>query len=397
TQNITEMVIKFTRLAIISIFEVENWYKTEETFQNFMDFHLQLRQTSKSMQQVVNGWDFSDSGVRFKKIEDKLHEMNGCCHASLVQSRKAFTENCRLYNEFLDSKGNVRVYGRLRPCQDKNQTIIQLIGEDGELVIADPSVHTDGGHRFKFNKVYDQQATEEEVFLDTQPVIRSVIDGYNVCIFTFGQSGWENTNTKTGLDASSTKDWGIHFEALNVLFQMSRNRRSSFSYKIDVQMVEIYNEQVRDLLQIVSDVLKFIRIGLAKQARGLTALNERSIRSHSILTVHVHGTDLVTEATLRGSLHLVDLARSGNSGEAQCISKSLSALGDVMFSLSQKNDHVPYADSQLTRVLQSSLSGQGKIAMFVQLNPDVDAYSKTLSTLKFAERFSGVVLGSAET
>ncbi|KAI3870373.1 hypothetical protein MKW92_001409, partial [Papaver armeniacum] len=432
TQNITEMVIKFTRLAIISIFEVENWYKTEETFQNFMDFHLQLRQelrqTSKSMQQVVNGWDFSDSGVRFKKIEDKLHEMNGCCHASLVQSRKAFTENCRLYNEFLDSKGNVRVYGRLRPCQDKNQTIIQLIGEDGELVIADPSVHTDGGHRFKFNKVYDQQATEEEVFLDTQPVIRSVIDGYNVCIFTFGQSGWENTNTKTGLDASSTKDWGIHFEALNVLFQMSRNRRSSFSYKIDVQMVEIYNEQVRDLLQIgvshnkictssqpseltvpdasmhpvesVSDVLKFIRIGLAKQARGLTALNERSIRSHSILTVHVHGTDLVTEATLRGSLHLVDLARSGSVDcsqvtrgrlrEAQCISKSLSALGDVMFSLSQKNDHVPYADSQLTRVLQSSLSGQGKIAMFVQLNPDVDAYSKTLSTLKFAKGSPGL-------
>ncbi|RZC53162.1 hypothetical protein C5167_012019 [Papaver somniferum] len=318
-----------------------------------------------------------------------------------------FNQNCRLYDEFLDSKGNVRVYGRVRPCPDKNQTIIPLIGKDGELLLQTlPYIQM---------MVIGCSTTDEQVFLDTQPVIRSVIDGYNVCIFAFGQSGWEKTNTKTGLDASSTKDWGIHVEALNVLFQMLRNRRSSFSHKIDVEMVEIYNEQVRDLLQMgvshnkistssqpngltvpdasmhpvksVSDVLKFVRIGLAKQARGLTALNERSIRSHSILTVHVRCTDLVTEATLRGSLHLVDLARSGSVDcshqvtrgrfrEAQYISKSLSSLGDVMFSLSQKNDHVPYTDSQLTRVLQSSLGGQAKTVMFVKLNPYVDAYSE---------------------
>ncbi|KAI3855935.1 hypothetical protein MKX03_027479 [Papaver bracteatum] len=159
-------------------------------------------------------------------------------------------------------------------------------------------------------------------------------------------------------------------------------------------------------VESVSDVLNLMQIGLAKQARCFTALNERSNRSHSILTVHVHGTDLVTNATLRGSLHLVDLARSGSVNcsqvtrgrlrETQCISKSLSALGDVMFSLSQKNDHVPYTDSQLTRVLQSSLGGQAKTVMFVQLSPDADAYCETLSTLNFAERFSGVELGFAE-
>ncbi|KAI3855938.1 hypothetical protein MKX03_027482, partial [Papaver bracteatum] len=200
TRNITEMVVQFFKLAIISEFEVENWYKTEETFQNFMDLHLQLRQelrqTSKSKQQVDNILENHDSGVRFKK-EDKSYLLSGSCHAYLVDSRKMFTKNCRLYNEFLKSKGNVRVYGCVRPCTDKNRTTIQSIGENGELVIADPSIHTDDGHRlFKFNKVYDQQATKEEVFLDAQPMIRSVIDGYNVCIFTFGQSGWEKTNTK---------------------------------------------------------------------------------------------------------------------------------------------------------------------------------------------------------
>ncbi|KAI3863662.1 hypothetical protein MKW98_031254 [Papaver atlanticum] len=132
----------------------------------------------------------TDLGGRFNS-----HKFEETCGSCLVESRRLFTQNFRLYNEFLVSKGNVRVYGRVRPCTDKNQTTIQSIGENGELVIADPSIHTNDGHRlFKFNKVYDQQATKEEVFLDTQPVIRSVIDGYNVCIFTLGQSGWEKTN-----------------------------------------------------------------------------------------------------------------------------------------------------------------------------------------------------------
>lgn len=86
---------------------------------------------------------------------------------------------------------------------------------------------------------------------------------------------------------------------------------------------------------------------------------------HSVLTVHIRGTDLKTGATLRGSLHLVDLAgservdRSEVTGdrlkEAQHINKSLSALGDVIFALAQKSSHVPYRNSKLTQVLQSSL------------------------------------------
>ncbi|RZC94010.1 hypothetical protein C5167_016704, partial [Papaver somniferum] len=239
TENVTELVHKFTGLQAISKYEVENWYKTEEAFHNFKNFYLQLIlglvQMAESSMHAVKvlknyGLGITDLGGRFDS--DKSKES---CHSCLVESRRLFRQNCRLYNEFLVSKVNVRVYGCVRPCTDQNQTIIEYIGKDGELVIADPSVHTDDGYMlFKFNK---------EVFLDTQPVIRSIIDGYNVCIFTLGQSGWEKTN-KTGLDALSPKNWGVHFEALNVLFQMSRKRRNSFRYKIDVQMVEIYNEQV---------------------------------------------------------------------------------------------------------------------------------------------------------
>ncbi|KAF8380238.1 hypothetical protein HHK36_027720 [Tetracentron sinense] len=156
-----------------------------------------------------------------------------------------------------------------------------------------------------------------------------------------------------------------------------------------------------------TNVMELMTIGLMNRAVGATALNERSSRSHSVLTVHVRGTDSETGSALRGSLHLVDLAgserveRSEATGdrlrEAQHINKSLSALGDVIFALAQKSPHVPYRNSKLTQVLQSSLGGQAKTLMFVQLNPDVDSYSETLSSLKFAERVSGVELGAARS
>lgn len=111
-----------------------------------------------------------------------------------------------------------------------------------------------------------------------------------------------------------------------------------------------------------------MNLGQKNRAVSATAMNDRSSRSHSCLTVHVQGRDLTSGATLRGSMHLVDLAgservdKSEVTGdrlkEAQHINKSLSALGDVIASLSQKNNHIPYRNSKLTQLLQDSL---GKI------------------------------------
>ncbi|RRT54982.1 hypothetical protein B296_00030741, partial [Ensete ventricosum] len=354
-------------------------------------------------------------------------------------------ENRRLYNEVQELKGNIRVYCRIRPYlsgENKKQCTIYHIGENGELILANPTKQGKDGQRvFNFNKVFGPTATQEEVFLDTQPLIPSVLDGYNVCIFAYGQTGSGKTYTMTGPDSSSETDWGVNYQALNDLFQISWTRRDTFIYEVGVQMVEVYNEQVRDLLandstqkrypfiggimttsqpnglavpdasmhtvQSTLDVLELMKIGQTNRAVSATSLNERSSRSHSILTVHVQGMDLKTGAALRGSLHLVDLAgserveRSEVIGErlkeAQHINKSLSALGDVIFALSQKNTHVPYRNSKLTQVLQSSLGGRAKTLMFVHINPDVGSYSETLSTLKFAERVSGVELGAARS
>ncbi|KAG0598939.1 hypothetical protein M758_12G113600 [Ceratodon purpureus] len=113
---------------------------------------------------------------------------------------KVLAENRQLYNEVQDLKGNIRVYCRVRPFLTKDstkQTTIDYIGENGELVLANPGkpVGKDSRRSFTFNRCFDTKSLQEEVFLDTQPLIRSVLDGFNVCIFAYGQTGSGKTFT----------------------------------------------------------------------------------------------------------------------------------------------------------------------------------------------------------
>ncbi|KAL1326560.1 kinesin-like protein KIN-14J isoform X1 [Arachis ipaensis] len=417
-----------------------NWKNKERTYLSFVDCQSrafqELRAAMKSVKNEVLKTkrsyleDFKYFGTKLKGLADAAENY----HVVLAENRK-------LYNEVQDLKGNIRVYCRIRPFlpgQNQNHSTIEFAGEDGELIVSNPLKQgKDSRKLFKFNKVFGQAASQEEVFRDTQPLIRSVLDGYNVCIFAYGQTGAGKTYTMSGPSLSSKSDWGVNYRALHDLFHISHSRRNSIMYEIGVQMVEIYNEQVRDLLSTngpqkrlgiwnttqpnglavpdasmhsvnsMTDVLELMNIGMTNRATSATALNERSSRSHSVLSIHVRGTDLKTNTLLRGCLHLVDLAgservdRSEATGdrlkEAQHINKSLSALGDVIFALAQKSSHVPYRNSKLTQLLQSSLGGQAKTLMFVQLNPDVASYSETISTLKFAERVSGVELGAARS
>ncbi|KAG4398290.1 hypothetical protein GLYMA_08G014800v4 [Glycine max] len=402
------------------------WKNKEDTYQTIVNFQVgafqELRAAMKSVKDDVIKTkrnyleEFKYFGIKLKGLAEAAENY----HVVIAENRK-------LYNEVQDLKG-----------QSQSHTTIEFVGDDGELIVGNPLKQGKENRKlFKFNKVFGQATSQEEIFKDTQPLIRSVLDGYNVCIFAYGQTGSGKTYTMSGPGLSSKSDWGVNYRALHDLFHISQSRRSSIVYEVGVQMVEIYNEQVRDLLSnngpqkrlgiwntaqpnglavpdasmhsvnSMADVLELMNIGLTNRATSATALNERSSRSHSVLSVHVRGTDLKTNTLLRGCLHLVDLAgservdRSEATGdrlkEAQHINKSLSALGDVIFALSQKSSHVPYRNSKLTQLLQSSLGGQAKTLMFVQLNPDVASYSETVSTLKFAERVSGVELGAARS
>ena len=438
--QVAESTRKVKELEKLYLSKSQKWEKKEDTYQSFIDNQFgalqALNATSVSIKQEVLRTqkkyfeDLNYFGLKLKGVADAAKNY----HVVLEENR-------RLYNEVQELKGNIRVYCRIRPFlpgQNSKQTSIEYIGENGELVVANPFKQGKDTHRlFKFNKVFGQAATQEEVFLDTRPLIRSILDGYNVCIFAYGQTGSGKTYTMSGPSITSKEDWGVNYRALNDLFHLTQIRQNTVVYEVGVQMVEIYNEQVRDILsdggsnrrlgvwntalpnglavpdasmhsvRSTEDVLELMNIGLMNRTVGATALNERSSRSHCVLSVHVRGVDVETDSVLRGSLHLVDLAgservdRSEVTGErlkeAQHINKSLSALGDVIFALAHKNPHVPYRNSKLTQVLQSSLGGQAKTLMFVQVNPDGDSYAETVSTLKFAERVSGVELGAAKS
>ncbi|KAL9306559.1 Kinesin-like protein KIN-14O [Arabidopsis thaliana] len=476
-QNLVHWKSKAKEMEEKSELKNRSWSQKELSYRNFISFQCQalqeLRFYSKSIKQEILKVQDKYT-VEFSQLERKLLELGDAA----ANYHEVLTENQKLFNELQELKGNIRVYCRVRPFlrgQGASKTVVEHIGDHGELVVLNPTKPGKDGHRkFRFNKVYSPASTQAEVFSDIKPLIRSVLDGYNVCIFAYGQTGSGKTYTMTGPDGASEEEWGVNYRALNDLFKISQSRKSNIAYEVGVQMVEIYNEQVRDLLsgdssqkkypflcstylflllfQIwlcsstfclcfhsfvfldfhtlgilsttqqngiavpdasmypvtsTSDVLELMSIGLQNRVVSSTALNERSSRSHSIVTVHVRGKDLKTGSALYGNLHLVDLAgservdRSEVTGdrlkEAQHINKSLSALGDVIFSLASKSSHVPYRNSKLTQLLQSSLGGRAKTLMFVQLNPDITSYSESMSTLKFAERVSGVELGAAKS
>ncbi|XP_040385227.1 kinesin-like protein KIN-14Q isoform X2 [Oryza brachyantha] len=369
----------------------------------------------------------------FTKLGKHLYSLSDAASSY----HKVLEENRKLYNQIQDLKGNIRVYCRVRPFLPGQICLSTSIAgtEERTITIITPTKYGKDGHKsFGFNRVFGPASTQEEVFSDMQPLIRSVLDGFNVCIFAYGQTGSGKTFTMSGPKVLTEESLGVNYRALNDLFNIQAQRKGIIDYEISVQMIEIYNEQVRDLLQdggnrrleirntsqkglavpdasivpvtSASDVVELMNQGQKNRAVGSTAINDRSSRSHSCLSVQVQGKDLTSGTLLRGCMHLVDLAGSERVDksevvgdrlkEAQYINKSLSALGDVIASLAQKNSHVPYRNSKLTQLLQDSLGGQAKTLMFVHISPELDAVGETISTLKFAERVASVELGAAK-
>ncbi|KAJ1256622.1 hypothetical protein BS78_K343000 [Paspalum vaginatum] len=351
---------------------------------------------------------------------------------------KVVEENRKLYNQIQDLRGNIRVYCRVRPFHPGKVSSSSSVSgiEDRTITVMVPSKYgKDARKSFTFNRVFGPLATQEEVFTDMQPLVRSVLDGFNVCIFAYGQTGSGKTFTMSGPKVLTEEGLGVNYRALNDLFSIQEQRKDTICYEIAVQMMEIYNEQVRDLLQnggnkkleirnssqkglavpdanvvpvtTTSDVIDLMNLGQKNRAVCSTAMNDRSSRSHSCLTVHVQGRDLTSGTVLRGCMHLVDLAGSERVDksevvgdrlkEAQHINKSLAALGDVIAALAQKSTHVPYRNSKLTQLLQDSLGGQAKTLMFIHIAPEPDAVSESISTLKFAERVATIELGAAKS
>ncbi|KAK0600359.1 hypothetical protein LWI29_014130 [Acer saccharum] len=412
------------------------YYHGEESKTQLLKRQMLVELQQRNILELKQTLHITKEGVQLLQIKYQEEFNNFGKHLHSLASaasgyQRVLEENRKLYNQVQDLKGNIRVYCRVRPFLNGQPNLVTTVDsiEEGNIVITIPSKYGKESRRlFSFNKVFGPAATQAAVFQDTQALIRSVLDGFNVCIFAYGQTGSGKTFTMTGPNELTEESLGVNYRALSDLFVLANQRKDTMSYDISVQMLEIYNEQVRDLLvtdeirnssqnginvpeanlvpvSSTSDVINLMNLGHKNRAVSSTAMNDRSSRSHSCLTVHVQGRNLTSGGILRGSMHLVDLAgservdKSEVTGdrlkEAQHINKSLAALGDVIASLAQKSTHVPYRNSKLTQLLQDSLGGQAKTLMFVHISPEPDALGETLSTLKFAERVATVELGAA--
>lgn len=336
------------------------------------------------------------------------------------------------YNTIQELKGNIRVYCRVRPMLPKElqngHTDIMSYPSTDELKFTDAAGRP---KLFEFDEVYPPDAPQSKVFEDTAPLIDSVVDGFNVCIFAYGQTGSGKTFTMGGGDGESK---GINARALERLFQIIEERKETETSTVSVSVLEIYIEQIRDLLisrkesssksyevkqggpfgtyvtnltelvvNSAKDIHQIMSTASSNRSEVATNMNEHSSRSHMLLYIIVRTTNKQTTMQSYGKLSLVDLAgserldKSGAEGqvlkEAVAINKSLSALGDVISGLAQSSKHIPFRNSTLTFLLQDSMAGQAKVLMFCCVSPASYNASESGSSLLFASRARGVAFG----
>mmetsp|Transcript_3792 Transcript_3792/g.13299 ORF Transcript_3792/g.13299 Transcript_3792/m.13299 type:complete len:394 (-) Transcript_3792:75-1256(-) len=342
--------------------------------------------------------------------------------------------------KFLSKKDTeaVRVHMRCRPLssketEDGRTRIVDMDCKNGTVTVRNPKATGEEPKTFTFDKVYDWNCTQKEVFENTaMPILESVMEGYNGTIFCYGQTGTGKTHTMEGkMEPKELR--GILPSTFVQVFKDIGKESGTSNFLVRASYLEIYNEEVRDLLgkdqtkrldlketpdtgvyvkDLTSFVVKSVQelqsvldVGKKNRVVGATLMNAESSRSHSIFTITIETSEIdkdTGEAKIRvGKLNLVDLAgserqsKTGATGdrlkEATKINLSLSALGNVISALVEsKSGHIPYRDSKLTRLLQDSLGGNTKCTMIANLGPADYNFDETLSTLRYANRAKNI-------
>ncbi|XP_071502958.1 kinesin-II 85 kDa subunit-like [Diadema antillarum] len=336
------------------------------------------------------------------------------------------------------NEDNVRVVVRCRPLNSKEtqkgfKPVVKMDEMRGTIQVTNPSAPKgEPPKSFTFDTVFAPGAKQTDVYNQTaRPIVDAVIEGYNGTIFAYGQTGTGKTFTMEGV-RSQPELRGIIPNSFAHIFGHIAKEQENVRFLVRVSYLEIYNEEVRDLLGkdqasrlevkerpdvgvYVKDLSAFVvnnaddmdrimTLGNKNRSVGATNMNEQSSRSHAIFTITLERSDmgLDKEQHVRvGKLHMVDLAgserqtKTGASGqrlkEATKINLSLSTLGNVISSLVDgKSTHIPYRNSKLTRLLQDSLGGNAKTVMCANIGPAEYNYDETISTLRYANRAKNI-------
>ena len=325
----------------------------------------------------------------------------------------------------MSNAANVKVIARFRPMNELEKSS----GNEQVVVFTSPtslqfnSSREKNVYRFNFDRIFPPSSTQEDIYsFGVKEIIDSVLNGYNGTVLAYGQTSSGKTYTMQG-EMESYDTQGIIPRMVSHVFKhIYKTEGTDFILK--VSMIEIYQEKIRDLLDISrinlnirednikgiyvdgcseryvgneQDVLNLLELGSSNRAQAATNMNEHSARSHSIFILSINQTNKKEGGSKIGKLYLVDLAgsekisKTGATGhtleEAKIINKSLTTLGRVINNLTDgKSTHVPYRESKLTRVLQESLGGNSKTCLIITCSPSIYNESESLSTLRFGER-----------
>ncbi|XP_029994221.1 kinesin-like protein KIF1B isoform X23 [Sphaeramia orbicularis] len=354
------------------------------------------------------------------------------------------------------SGASVKVAVRVRPFNSRetskeSKCIIQMQGNT--TTILNPKAPKEPAKTFSFDYSYWSHTTPEDPSFASQNLVYNDIgkemlahafEGYNVCIFAYGQTGAGKSYTMMGKQEEGQE--GIIPMLCEDLFEKINedSNKEDLSYSVEVSYMEIYCERVRDLLNpknkghlrvrehpllgpyvedlsklavtSYTDIADLMDAGNKARTVAATNMNETSSRSHAVFTIvftqrkHDSETDLSTEKVSK--ISLVDLAgseRADSTGakgtrlkEGANINKSLTTLGKVISALAEvdnctskskkkkKSDFIPYRDSVLTWLLRENLGGNSRTAMVAALSPADINYDETLSTLRYADRAKNI-------
>ncbi|XP_041079365.1 kinesin-like protein KIF3A isoform X2 [Polyodon spathula] len=339
--------------------------------------------------------------------------------------------------EKVETSDTVKVVVRCRPMNQKEKGMgyKQAVSVDeirGTITVNKIDSTNEPPKTFTFDTVFGQDSKQLDVYnLTARPIIDSVLEGYNGTIFAYGQTGTGKTFTMEGVRAVPELR-GIIPNSFAHVFGHIAKAEGDTRFLVRVSYLEIYNEEVRDLLgkdqmqrlevkerpdvgvyikdlsgyvvNNADDMDRIMTLGHKNRSVGATNMNEHSSRSHAIFTITIECSEKGVDGNQHvrmGKLHLVDLAgseRQGKTGstgqrlkEATKINLSLSTLGNVISALVDgKSTHVPYRNSKLTRLLQDSLGGNSKTMMCANIGPADYNYDETISTLRYANRAKNI-------
>lgn len=324
----------------------------------------------------------------------------------------------------------VRVAIRVRP-PSKFDEVLKVHGSEISILGKPPKT-------FAFDRCFDQSSSQHNIYeLFGGDMVQHALEGYNACIFAYGQTGSGKSHTMLGTE----EEPGLVPQICQRLFNYISEVQNTCAVTIRASFLEIYNEQVRDLLgstqqtQLASlrvrgtggddcwveglsefklnslaQVTELLRKGSKNRSTAATKMNDTSSRSHAVISLTIKQQSVLPKSANDKSteekisvLRLVDLAgseRAGSTGatgdrlkEGSNINKSLVTLGRVISTLAQLHQGnnsqsvvVPYRESTLTRLLQNSLGGNSRTAMIACVSPDAENSEQTMSSLRYADQ-----------